>query len=341
MKNLKKISITTSAKINIGLHVFGVRPDGFHNIESIFFPVNEYNSNLIGDKIEVSEGCFCGAGKVRILTSGITINGNPQQNSCVKAYHALDKHFNLPPVNIYLEKNVPIGAGLGGGSADGVYMLKALSQLFNLSLSDAQLFEFASALGSDCPFFINPQPALIEGRGEVITPLGAVGAEGCANRPIHKTDGHVTERESCVAEREGHTAERESRIAERDGHVVEKENRIAEREKWIEKASAALSKLYDDYYIKIIPSNIFISTPHAYSIVGEREQSSEQNSLLKLISQPIEQWQNSIVNDFEEPIFQEYPQLRETKDALLSKGAIYAAMTGSGSAIYGIFKKQL
>lgn len=271
---MDKIVVTTSAKINIGLWVFGVRSDGFHNIQSIFFPVNENNSNLKGDRIEISEGCFCGAGKVRILTSGITIGGDPLHNSCVKAYNLLDEKFNLPPVNIHLEKNVPIGAGLGGGSADGVYTLKALSELFNLSLSNDDLTEFAARLGSDCPFFVNLQPALIEGRGEIITPL--------------------------------------------------EENKT-------------IADLNKNYKIEIIPSSVFISTPHAYSIVNERP--SQNNSLLDLISQPISQWQSTIVNDFEEPVFKEYPELRKTKEELLSRGAIYASMTGSGSAVYGIFNK--
>lgn len=309
---MDKIVVTTSAKINIGLWVFGVRADGFHNIQSIFFPVNESNSNLLGDRIEISEGCFCGAGKVRILTSGITIGGDPIHNSCVKAYNLLDEKFNLPPVNIHLEKNVPIGAGLGGGSADGVYTLKALSQLFKLFLSDADLIDFAARLGSDCPFFVNPQPALVEGRGEIITPLCEMRGES-----VNEQKGESTT------------------------------ERIAEEKR--KKAAEVLKELNDNYRIEIIPSSIFISTPHAYSIVGEREGYTEytsgdasvagasQSSLLEQLSQPISQWQNTIVNDFEEAIFKEYPQLRKTKEELLERGAVYASMTGSGSAVYGIF----
>lgn len=280
-----KVTVTTSAKINIGLWVFGTRPDGFHNIQSIFFPVNESNSNLLGDTLSVEEGCFCGAGKVRLLTSGITIGGEVSHNICVKAYNLLDQKFNLPPVKIFLEKNVPIGAGLGGGSADGVYMLKALNQLFNLSLSDSDLTFFAAKLGSDCPFFIKEQPALIEGRGEIISPLAGV------------------------------------------SEIIDE--RIAE--------------LNNDYKIEIVPSDVFISTPHAYSIVKERGAAESattdecRQSLLNLFEQPIEQWQNSIVNDFEEPVFKEYPQLRKIKESLLQRGAIYASMTGSGSAVYGLF----
>ena len=264
----------TSAKINIGLYVFGVRNDGFHNIQSLFYPVNQDNSNLFGDIIDVEEGCFCGAGKVRLLQSGLTIPGSISSNISLKAYNILDEKFSLPPVQIHLEKNVPIGAGLGGGSADGVYTLMALNELFRLNLSQSDLFYFSLKLGSDCPFFTENVPTVVEGRGEVLRPVGEIDA-------------------------------------------------------------------LKDCRIEIVPSDIFISTPHAYSIVRERdnEQINKIPSISELIKYPISHWQDLLVNDFETPVFNEYPQLKEIKEDLISRGAIYASMTGSGSAIYGIFSK--
>ena len=271
-----KLKLTTSAKVNIGLFVFETRPDGYHNIQSLFYPLNEANSNLKGDIIEIEDGCFCGAGKVRLLQSGITIGGNVSDNICVKAYNLLDREFDLPPVKIYLEKNVPIGAGLGGGSADGTYMLKSLNEKFNLSLSEKQLHQFAEKLGSDCPFFVSNQPAFVEGRGEKI------------NREI---------------------------------------------------AIPSLSIL-EHCYFKIVSNDVFVSTQRAYSLVSSRQLSDPANSLItKLQETPIDGWQGVIVNDFEEPIFNEFPSLRAIKTQLLEEGAFYVSMTGSGSAVFGIFKK--
>lgn len=274
--------ITTTAKINLGLYVFGTREDGFHNIESVFYPVDQFNSNLVPDIIKIEEGCFCGGGKVRILQSGITIASPPEENICVKAYHVLDNDFKLPPIFIQLEKNVAIGGGLGGGSADGVCVLRALNEMFKIGLSPKELENYACQLGSDCPFFVynycsNDQiyraPMLVEGRGEKLSSLNSL-----------------------------------------------------------------LEKL-KDCRIKIISNNYFISTPHAYSIVKERDTISENKRLKNLLSLPVSKWQEELVNDFEAPIFKEFPQLSQIKQQLLEEGAIYASMTGSGSAIYGIFKK--
>lgn len=148
----------TKTKINIGLSVVNKREDGYHDIESIFYPL------AFGDVLEVipSEG----KGKIDFKTYGIDIPGNPSKNLCVKAYHLLNKDFNLPSIKSALLKRVPIGAGLGGGSSDGVEMLKALNQLFELNLSKDILKNYALQLGSDCPFFVENTPKLIEGRGE-------------------------------------------------------------------------------------------------------------------------------------------------------------------------------
>ncbi|MBR6465056.1 MAG: hypothetical protein IKS82_01320, partial [Bacteroidales bacterium] len=160
---MKTITLYPSAKINIGLYVFEKREDEFHEIESIFFPVSPENSNLEADKLTVSvcsseseETLFYTENyseKVRMIECGLDYPGYPQDNICVKAYELLDADFQLPPAVIVLEKHIPVGAGLGGGSSDGVCTLRALNELCDLNLTETQLLDYAAKLGSDCPFF--------------------------------------------------------------------------------------------------------------------------------------------------------------------------------------------
>jgi 4-diphosphocytidyl-2-C-methyl-D-erythritol kinase len=147
-----------NAKINLGLNIIEKRKDGYHNIESVFYPV------MWQDVLEIIE-----YKKLEFSTSGIQIPGNPNDNLCVKAYKMLNKDYQLPPVKIHLHKNIPIGGGLGGGSADGSFCLKMLSEKFHLMLNDEILEDYAAQLGSDCPFFIANDPCLVAGRGEVFS----------------------------------------------------------------------------------------------------------------------------------------------------------------------------
>jgi 4-diphosphocytidyl-2-C-methyl-D-erythritol kinase len=149
--------IKCNAKINLGLSITEKREDGFHNLESIFLPVPWY------DIIEIQE-----SGKTSFSSSGIAIDGDEKNNLCMKAYHLLARDFILPPVSIHLEKNIPIGAGLGGGSSDGAHVLKGLNELFRLNLSIERLEQLASLLGSDCPFFVQNKAAFVTGRGELL-----------------------------------------------------------------------------------------------------------------------------------------------------------------------------
>jgi len=149
-----------NAKINLGLHITEKRPDGFHNLETVFFPVNW------SDGLE-----FVEAKEFQFTTSGITISGDPELNLVVKAYRLLQKDFGLPSLKIHLHKEIPFGAGLGGGSSDAVSMLLMLNKSFNLSLSDDDLLQYAGCLGSDCPFFIHNKPMYATGRGEILTPV--------------------------------------------------------------------------------------------------------------------------------------------------------------------------
>lgn len=144
-----------NAKINLGLNIVSRREDGYHNIESCFYPI-PWN-----DCLEVIE-----AASFAFYSYGLIIPGDASTNLCVKAYNLLKEDFDIPPVEIHLLKNIPMGAGLGGGSADGAFTLRMLNDTFELGLSDLKLEAYSLKLGSDCPFFIKNQPAIAKGRGE-------------------------------------------------------------------------------------------------------------------------------------------------------------------------------
>jgi 4-diphosphocytidyl-2-C-methyl-D-erythritol kinase len=172
-----------NAKINIGLHITGKRNDGYHNIESCFYPV------AWSDILEVVE-----SDTLSLKTTGIEIPGKWEDNLCIKAFNILKEAYQIPPVSFHLHKIVPIGAGLGGGSADGSFALKALNELFELQIENDQLEQFALQIGSDCPFFIKNQPIFVKGRGEVFEEM-PLSLEGkiilMVNPPIHVSTGEA------------------------------------------------------------------------------------------------------------------------------------------------------
>ncbi|MFA9391203.1 MAG: 4-(cytidine 5'-diphospho)-2-C-methyl-D-erythritol kinase [Prolixibacteraceae bacterium] len=147
-----------NAKINLGLDVLRKRNDGFHDIETVFYPIQ------LSDVLEINL-----SEKFAFSQSGISIDGEAENNLVVKAYRLLKNEFNLLPVQIHLHKIIPFGAGLGGGSSDAAFALKGLNQLFHLNLTNKQLEGFASLLGSDCPFFIQNKPIFAEGKGNEFT----------------------------------------------------------------------------------------------------------------------------------------------------------------------------
>jgi len=151
-----------NAKINLGLNVVSKRLDGYHNIETIFYPIS------LKDALEVVPA----AGEKGIFRqSGIVLDGNPEQNLVVKAYLLLKKEYSIPEIDIYLRKNIPFGAGLGGGSSDAAFMLKLLNNVYKLHISEDKLEELASQLGADCPFFIRNRPVFATGTGNIFTPV--------------------------------------------------------------------------------------------------------------------------------------------------------------------------
>ncbi|MFT4154944.1 4-(cytidine 5'-diphospho)-2-C-methyl-D-erythritol kinase [Parafilimonas sp.] len=154
-----------NCKINLGLHITGKRYDGYHNLETIFYPLPFYDVLEVLHHSQQDEDYI-------LLTSGIEIEGRPETNLCVKAYRLLKKDFpQLPSVQIHLHKAIPTGAGLGGGSADGAFMLTLLNDKFKLHLTEEKLLQYALMLGSDCPFFIINRPSFATQRGEALQPI--------------------------------------------------------------------------------------------------------------------------------------------------------------------------
>ena len=251
-----------NCKINLGLNIIGKRPDGYHNLETVFFPVN------IQDALEVIKSDNT-KDEVDISLSGVSIKGNHEDNLCFKAFALLKKDFpQLPAIMVHLHKTIPTGSGLGGGSANGASMLKLLNQKFALGLSTEQLLNYALQLGSDCPFFIINKPCFATGRGELLEPVSI--------------------------------------------------------------------DLSGYKFVFIIP-DIHVSTSEVFSLI---KPSPHSKSVKQVIQQPIETWKKELRNDFEEPVFEKYPELKSIKAKMYESGAIYASMSGSGGTVYGMFRKE-
>ena len=172
------------AKLNLGLHILGKRPDGYHDLESVFLPLRWT------DMLEVPLNDEVPAGEVRFVWSGLEIPGNASENLVTRAHRLLADKHDLPGLSIHLHKILPMGAGLGGGSADGTYALRAINDVCELGLSPQELAYDAALLGSDCPFFVQDGAALVQSRGERLTPIDLSSAlDGChvvvANPGIH------------------------------------------------------------------------------------------------------------------------------------------------------------
>jgi 4-diphosphocytidyl-2-C-methyl-D-erythritol kinase len=257
------VIVFPNCKINLVLHILGKRDDGFHNLETVFYPVP------FKDALELIPNTT-----LEFTTTGLAVDGKAEDNLCVKAYHLLKKDLpQLPAVKMHLHKAIPMGAGLGGGSADAAFMLKLLNERFQLNLSTDQLISYALELGSDAPFFIINKPCLAGGRGEVL-----------------------------------------------------------------EETAIDLSM----YKMVLINPGIHINTGWAFakwsdgSKPSDRLEPSDRYNLKDIIQRPVETWKDNLKNDFEEPVFDAHPGIKEIKDALYQQGAIYAAMSGSGSTVFGI-----
>lgn len=157
------MQVFPNAKINLGLNVVEKRPDGYHTIETVFYPIGL--SDVLD--VELSESCT----DYSFSSYGIQLDGDPEDNLIVKAYHLLRSGYQFPPIDISIVKQIPFGAGLGGGSSDAAFMLKALNQLFNLKITPNRLEKLAAKLGADCPVFIKNKPVFATGIGNVFTPI--------------------------------------------------------------------------------------------------------------------------------------------------------------------------
>ena len=249
------------AKINLGLFVTRRLENGYHILQTLFYPI-EWR-----DAVEIiAEG---EKGECRIVLSGLAIDGDPESNLCVKAYRRMQRLFpDLPGCTIYLKKIVPFGAGLGGGSSDGAHVLLMLREMFDLDISNEALEKEAAALGADCAFFCRDGAQYCEGIGSEMEPY-----------PLSLKDKHIV----------------------------------------------------------VVKPPFGVSTREAYSNVKPE---MPEVPLCELLKKPVEEWKNCIVNDFEKSVFPLHPELAVAKQTLYDHGAIYASMSGSGSALFGIFDKE-
>ena len=249
-----------NAKINLGLNIIEKRPDGYHNLETIFYPIN------LQDALEVTRR-ENNDKEYTLHISGSPLEGEPEDNLVVKAYKLLKKDYpGLLPVDIHMYKHIPAGAGLGGGSSDAACMIKLLNDKFSLGLSTERMEEYAVKLGADCAFFIRNKPVFATGIGNLFEPV-ELSLKG--------------------------------------------------------------------YHIILIKPDIFVSTRDAFA---EIKPVRPAVSLKEIVKQPMETWKNSMKNDFEDSVFKKFPEIAAIKDELYDLGAVYAAMSGSGSSVYGIFK---
>lgn len=244
------------AKVNLGLRILRRRPDGYHDIESVLYPV------AWKDSLE-----FLPSVHQNFRSFGLPVERHGQADLCEIAYHLIKEKYPLPPLDIALLKSIPAGAGLGGASSDAAAMLTELNKCFELKITEVELNEIASRIGSDCPFFLQKQPAFVYERGD----------------------------------------------------------RMKE-----------ISLSLDNYQFLIAYPGISVSTPEAYK---HCRPSGRPLDWQRLRREPPSAWEDFLVNDFEESVFEAYPAIGKLKEKIKKMGALYASMSGSGSAVYGIFQE--
>ena len=255
------------AKINLGLNIVSKREDGYHNLETVFYPIPLYDAleiKYMDEKFPSDTACD-------LKVTGNVVDCDEQKNLVVKAYHILAADYQLQRIHTHLYKHIPSQAGLGGGSSDAAFMIRLLDERFRLNIGNPEMERYAARLGADCAFFIEAEPAYAEGIGDVLMP-----ADG--------PDGNL-----------------------------------------------------HGYYLCVVKPDVAVSTKEAYSAITPKKPAKNCRDIVR---QPIETWKEELVNDFEEPIFKMHPELAAIKLKLYDQGAAYASMSGSGSALYGIFKEE-
>lgn len=255
------------AKINLGLNIVSKRPDGYHNLETVFYPIP------LTDALEIKymDEKFPSGSPCDLKITGNDVDCNEEDNLVIKAYQLLAADFQLPRVHAHLVKRIPTQAGLGGGSSDAAYMIRLLDERFRLNIGIPEMERYAAKLGADCAFFITADPSYAEGIGDVLMPADVPGAG------------------------------------------------------------------LGGYYLAVVKPSVAVSTRDAYTAIVPK---TPAKCCRDIVRQPIETWKDELVNDFEAPIFAMHPELAAIKQSLYDAGAVYAAMSGSGSALFGIFREQ-
>lgn len=255
------------AKINLGLNIVSKREDGYHNLETVFYPIPLYDALEIKN---MDEG-FPSDVRCDLKVSGNAVECDEQSNLVVKAYNLLAQDFELPRVHAHLYKRIPSEAGLGGGSSDAAFMIRLLDERMRLNIGIAEMERYAAKLGADCAFFITAEPSFATGIGNILAP---------ADGPHGNLHG---------------------------------------------------------YYIAIVKPNVSVSTGEAYQQITPKK---PVKCCRDIVRQPINTWKDELTNDFEAPAFKAHPILADIKTQLYEQGALYAQMSGSGSAMFGIFKEK-
>ena len=274
-----------NVKLNVGLRVLRRREDGYHDLDTLFIPYTGFHDTLeiiTGDDYSRTSAHLQETYSPEQMAQGISADGklmvtlarkegvdwDPLKDLTAKAYGLLAEQYKLPPMKIYLEKTSPVGAGLGGGSADAAFALRMIAELAGISLSDEELAALAARLGSDCAFFIYNRPMLGSGRGEILEPFEI----------------------------------------DLSGYRIE----------------------------VTVPEDIAVSTADAYRGIVPK---IPDTPLREVLSHPVEEWKGLLVNDFETTVFAKHPRLAEIKQSLYDNDAVYAAMSGSGSALFALYRK--
>lgn len=255
------------AKINLGLNIVSKREDGYHNLETVFYPIplcDALEIKYMDEKFPSDVDCD-------LKITGNAVDCDEQSNLVVKAYNLLAADYQLPRVHTHLYKHIPSQAGLGGGSSDAAFMIRLLDERFRLNIGNPEMERYAAKLGADCAFFIEAEPSYAEGIGDVLMPVD--GPKG----NLH------------------------------------------------------------GYYLAVVKPDVAVSTKEAYAAITPK---APKKCCRDIVRQPIETWKEELVNDFEAPIFKMHPELAAIKEKLYEQGAAYAAMSGSGSALFGIFKEK-
>lgn len=249
-----------NCKINLGLDILRRRPDGYHDLETVMIPVRGLCDTLSFTPLSTPEPCFS--------SSGLVVDCPAEENLCIKSWQLMHKRYGIGGLEIHLDKQIPFGAGLGGGSADAARVITAINEAWELNLPTEELEALAAELGSDTPFFIRNTPQLCRGRGEVMSPI---------TLPI------------------------------------------------------------GGLWLLLVKPNEGISTREAYAGVTP---CVPDTPLCERLQAPVHTWQECVVNDFERSIFPRHPRLAHIKESLLRAGALYAAMSGSGSTLFGLFDQK-